>query len=79
MLDYVVKTTEKYLNTKDKAERKKIGQFFTSADTAVFMADLLNIPQQETLRILDPGAGTGILSAALIARLQSMEPLRSIE
>ena len=79
MLDYVLTATEQYLSSKTKTERKKIGQFFTPAETARFMAGLFNIPQQETLSILDPGAGTGILSAALIERLQGCPNLQQID
>ena len=58
--------TMSYLATVSKAERKKIGQFFTPAAIADYMA---NMPQYfgETVSILDPGAGSGILSAAIVA------------
>lgn len=62
-----------------KSLRKKYGQFFTSKATATFMADLFTIPQQSTITILDPGAGSGILSVALIERLQSIKTLERIE
>lgn len=53
-----------------KAMRKKYGQFFTSKETAMFMAELFDISQNKSeLKILDPGAGSGILSVALIERL----------
>ena len=43
---------------------KALGQFFTPLSVARFMADLL--PEREGLfRVLDPGAGTGILACAL--------------
>lgn len=70
MLDYILTQTDEYLQSMDKAQRKKIGQFFTSKATAEFMASML-IPQKENLEILDPGAGSGILSAALIDKLQN--------
>ncbi|MBI5666709.1 MAG: Eco57I restriction-modification methylase domain-containing protein [Chloroflexi bacterium] len=43
---------------------KKLGQFFTPLSVARFMARLLPVGN-ERLRLLDPGAGLGILSAAL--------------
>lgn len=53
-----------------KPQRKKFGQFFTTAKTAVYMAELLCIDlDKEELSLLDAGAGTGILSAALIDRI----------
>lgn len=79
MIDYVVQATTEYINQIPKSLRKKYGQFFTSKATATFMADLFTIPQQSTITILDPGAGSGILSVALIERLQSIKTLKRIE
>ena len=39
-IDYVVTSTTKYIEQMTKAQRKKYGQFFTSKETAVFMAEL---------------------------------------
>lgn len=51
------------------AERKKyFGQYLTPVETARFMAGLCET-QAQTVRILDPGAGTGVLSCALLERL----------
>ena len=52
-----------------KSLRKNYGQFFTSKETALYMASLFNIPKNDEISILDPGAGSGILSAALIEHL----------
>lgn len=63
----VNENTKNFWATKSKSERKKIGQFFTDDQTALFMAgmfDFTNAPKK--IRVLDPGAGTGILSAAFI-------------
>lgn len=79
MIEYVFLQTIKYLEGMPKSERKKKGQFFTSAETAKFMAGLFcldNLPA--AVSILDPGAGTGILGIALIDRLQEMEAVESI-
>lgn len=70
MLDYILKKTDEYLQSMDKTQRKKIGQFFTSKATAEFMASMI-INKKENLEILDPGSGSGILSAALIDKLQN--------
>lgn len=54
-----------------KKERKKYGQFFTSQKTAEFMASLFSIDFSKTeLRLLDAGAGTGLLTTALVERLR---------
>jgi len=65
-LSYVVKQTNEFILSKPKTMRKSFGQFFTSVATARFMAKMLTVPSKSTIKILDPGAGTGILSAALI-------------
>ena len=79
ILDHVTDTTYKYIEQMPKTERKAYGQFFTSRETAIFMADLFNIPTGKTeVSILDPGAGSGILSAALIERLQLISDLQKI-
>ena len=79
MIDAVAQATNDYLAKMPKASRKMRGQFFTGKNTARFMAGLFS---EEKLRgdvsILDPGAGTGILSAALVERLQTLSGVRSI-
>ncbi len=78
-IDYVVKSTTEYIEQMPKSLRKKYGQFFTSKETAVFMAELFTIPKREVISVLDPGAGSGILSVALIERLQAVPSIRKIE
>ena len=79
LLDYTIQTTNRYIQMMPKSQRKKYGQFFTSKETAVFMAELFDIPVAKAeLHILDAGAGSGILSVALIERLQAMPQLQSI-
>ena len=69
MLDYIIKLTDEFLASKPKDVRKLYGQFFTSKTTAEFMASMFSIPQKRVIRILDPGAGTGILSIALLEKI----------
>lgn len=79
MLDYILFQTADFLEKMPKTVRKKKGQFFTSKETAVFMAsmfDLSNIGIH--VDILDPGAGTGILSAALVDRMIDENRVKSI-
>lgn len=78
MIDYVYQRTSEYIDRMPKSLRKKYGQFFTSPETAVFMAGLFVVPQQKSISILDPGAGSGILSAALIERLQNEPQIEEI-
>lgn len=79
MLDRAIRNTNEYTEQVPKADRKKYGQFFTSASVAQFMAGLFDIPVGKTeLSILDPGAGSGLLSIALLARLQQHAHLERI-
>ena len=78
MLDFVLKTTNEFMITMPKSVRKEYGQFFTSKETAVYMASLFQIPEKETLYLLDAGAGSGILIAALIQRLEDINFIKKI-
>ena len=79
ILTRVADRTRAFLETKPKSVRKKKGQFFTSIETAKFMAgmfDMSHLPEQ--VSILDPGTGSGILSAAIIERLNETGAVSSI-
>lgn len=70
ILDEVVENTNTFIASVPKSQRKKFGQFFTTAKTAMYMAALFCIDlDKEELTLLDAGAGTGILSAALLDRI----------
>lgn len=70
IIEEVVVNTNSFINSVPKSERKKFGQFFTTAKTAEYMASLFNIDYTKSeLSILDAGAGTGILSAALLDKI----------
>jgi adenine-specific DNA-methyltransferase len=56
----------------DRRERSKIGQFFTPAMIARYMASLFQHAGAE-VRILDPGAGAGVLFASFVEALVSRE------
>ena len=80
MLDCIIDRTNQYIDMMPKKERKKYGQFFTSKDTARFMADLYQIPaEKQKISILDAGAGSGILSCAFLERLEQIESVQEIE
>ena len=48
--------------------RARLGQFMTPAPVAEFMASMIRT-RRATIRLLDPGAGTGSLTAAAVERL----------
>jgi len=56
-----------------KAERKKLGQFFTDPQIAIFMSKLINKPSSNNkgFKILDAGAGAGVLTIAGVYELIS--------
>jgi len=64
LIKYAEKLANIYSRNHKLKERKNKGQFFTPSEVAIFMAKLININKQK-IRILDPGAGTGILLASL--------------
>ena len=54
----------------DPKRRADLGQFFTPASVAHFMASMLRVPNPlKELRILDAGGGSGVLTAAAVAEL----------
>lgn len=67
-IKYVENNTKEYLERIPKAERKKIGQFFTPSIIAEYMGSLSNVRMNE-ISILDAGAGSGILSASLLNKI----------
>ena len=53
----------------DPERRAELGQFMTPARVAVFMAAMLNAaPPPHEIHLLDAGSGTGILTAAVVAK-----------
>ncbi len=59
--------------------KKKYGQYITPASVASFMAGLIS-PQKDSITILDPGAGAGVLSCALLEQISNLNnPPRKIK
>jgi len=56
------------LDSSSQEYRKERGQFFTPPEVATFMAELSANQRESPTRILDPGAGLGILSCAVCER-----------
>lgn len=77
--DFVAEATKNYVEQIPKAQRKKFGQFFTSKETAAFMAQMLKIPpESKTISVLDPGAGSGMLTAAVLDELSKLPDIQEI-
>lgn len=80
MLEKIIDLTNQYIDSMPKNERKKYGQFFTSMETARFMAGLYDISENmDTVKVLDPGAGSGILACAFIERLETLNFVKNVE
>ena len=70
MLEAVVVKTNEYIENMPKAQRKLYGQFVTSLQTARFMAEMYDFTKLSShVKVLDAGAGSGILACALLERL----------
>jgi len=67
LVEYANNQTKLYCEANPVSVRKLKGQIFTPPKIASFMAGLF-APEKSAVRILDPGAGTGILVAAICDR-----------
>lgn len=75
MLNLAVRNTGKLIREKSKSENVRLGRLFTKKDTARLMASMLDIDATKTaFTVLDPGAGTGILSAAAVEEICKRAP-----
>ena len=75
MLNLAVRNTSKLIREESKTENVRLGRLFTKKNTARLMADMINLdPEKTAYTILDPGAGTGILAAAVIEEICKRAP-----
>lgn len=63
----------------DAEQQAARGQYFTPHAAARIIAGLPRLPRGESVRILDPGAGSGILTAALVDCLRTARPDLAIQ
>jgi adenine-specific DNA-methyltransferase len=66
------------LGSLDATTQSALGQFFTPARAAALIASMPRLPETGQVRLLDPGAGSGMLSAALVARVLTERPDLSV-
>ncbi|MFA6187157.1 MAG: N-6 DNA methylase [Phycisphaerae bacterium] len=69
-VDYAYRLGELYCLNSSAEKKKENGQYFTPVEIADLMARQIT-QKNDTVRILDPGAGTGILGCALCEHLAS--------
>ena len=57
MLDFVIENTKRFISSVPKSKRKVYGQFFTSKESARFMAEMfdidLTLPEIRLLELLE--------------------------
>ena len=68
--EYAERINQWLSNCKVLRQRKQLGQYMTSRSIAQFMASKCT-GRGQTIRILDPGAGSGILSCAVCEKIIS--------
>ena len=67
------------LRSLDGPRQARLGQFFTPTEAATLMAAMPRLPDGgRPIRLLDPGAGSGVLLAALLARVVEEVPGASV-
>jgi adenine-specific DNA-methyltransferase len=71
--DYACRVAQQYADVTGKQHRKNHGQYFTPPAVARWMGSLCS-PRSHIVRLLDPGAGAGILACAAVEHLASLGP-----
>jgi len=80
ILDTAELIRTQYIKSSPLVDRRKNAQFFTPISVSVFLASLASPINKGIIRILEPGAGTGILSTALVYKLlESQNSIKEIE
>jgi adenine-specific DNA-methyltransferase len=70
LVEYADRLSTLYSGVFRSEDKKPEGQFFTPKQISMFMAELFDIKENK-ITLLDPGAGTGTLSAAFCEKLLS--------
>ena len=72
MLDLAVRNTKKLIRETSKNENIRIGRFFTKREIARSLAGSFTFVSRYSVRLLDAGAGTGILAAAAVEAINGV-------
>ena len=67
--DYAAELQARYGRNANDEDRRELGQYFTPVKVARLMAELVSDTTSEELRILEPGSGAAVLTAALCEAL----------
>lgn len=57
----------------DKNNKEKYAQYYTGQNIAKYMANMFKKINKKVIRLLDPGCGVGVLTAAFLERLLEIE------
>lgn len=68
LLTQIDATRQQVSKATEKETKSNLGQFFTEPRIALFMSNMFEI-EEPHIRLLDPGAGIGILTTATIAQI----------
>ena len=80
MLNIICQKTNDFISQMPKTLRKEYGQFFTSVETARFMASLFDLTDsKKSVSILDAGAGSGILAISIAERILQQDSSVKVE
>lgn len=78
MIKVINENTKLYQKNTRKSDRKKKGQFFTPLNISKYMSSMSKV-RNKNMRILDCGAGTGILGLSLLEDLLNDDLIETIE
>ena len=78
LTDFVSAQQREFEASAPSDQRRARGQVFTPPAVARFMATMPELPRRR-IRVLDPGAGAGMLTAALCERLLQLRTPRQVE
>ena len=72
MIEAIETAQSDYLNSRSEKQKKELGQYFTGSVVADYMASMIKPINTTTVRILDAGAGAGILTIAAALKCMNL-------
>ena len=79
LLDRVDQRLREVSEQLDASSRARLGQFFTPSAVSTLIASLPVLPESGLVKILDPGAGIGALTASMLTRIIDERPDLEVE
>jgi adenine-specific DNA-methyltransferase len=69
LLSQIEKNRLDLISKVDSSRKSANGQFMTPISISIAMADMFDTPEEKNIRLLDPGAGNGVLAFSFIEML----------